>query len=178
MILAVPDRFTSSPQPLQEHMSSGAVRRGFASFHGPDTELPPLMATDVRTSVPVDGLVDTVDGLGDRARSVDAEEENWNTMLSTIAPDTRLPSASSSFASTAASLSFTGSNASSRAPSASSAATTITVPDDSGCDSDEVWHNIVHRINRGEEVPSEMWMHAGAPSDIARSIARTTRERL
>jgi len=184
MILAVPDRFTASPQPLQEHMSSGAVRAASVSTAGPemelprDMELPPLRRMGDRTIAAVDGPAETIDGLGDRARSVELEEESWSTMLSTIAPDTRLPSASSSFASTAASLSFSGSNHSSRAAYAFSAGTTITVPDDSGCDTEDVWRNISDRFHRGEDVPDEMWSAVGAPLPIASTMARTTRERL
>lgn len=58
-----------------------------------------------------------VDGLGDRDRSpIPTEDwpaaESWSPMRSTIAPDTTLPSADSSFTSAAASRSFTTSTAS------------------------------------------------------------------
>lgn len=183
MILPVPDRFTASPQPLQEHMSSGAVRALSASTAGPEMELPremelpPLRRMGNRTINLT--TAEMIDGLDDHARDMEAEEENWNAMLSTIAPDTRLPSASSSFASTAASLSFGGSNDSSRATSAFSYGTSITVPDDGHCDPADVWRNISDRFHRGEDVPDEMWMSVGAPLPVASTMARTTRrERL
>jgi hypothetical protein len=195
-ILNVPDRFMSSPQPMQEHMSSGAVRATSASSSsssGPETELPPLRRMGDRNvgdrspngrfirAYAIDEIIDEFhDGLGDRDRSVepDSAEENWNTMLSTIAPDERLPSVSSSFASDAVSRSFNSSNGSSRASSSFSAHTTITVPEDNGCDPEEVWRSIGDRFNRGEDVPDEMWVNAGVPLNTARILARSTRERL
>ncbi|TLD18978.1 gb [Venturia nashicola] len=53
-----------------------------------------------------------IDGLGDRELSVgpgDAEEEAWEVMQTTVAPDHTLPSADSSFTSAAASASFSAS---------------------------------------------------------------------
>lgn len=73
----------------------------------------------------------TVDGLGDRERSFSPETEEWDTMLHTIQPDNTLPSAGSSFASAAASRSFSNSQTSSRSGSinsAESARTHLTVP--------------------------------------------------
>ncbi|EKG21528.1 hypothetical protein MPH_01122 [Macrophomina phaseolina MS6] len=73
-----------------------------------------------------------IDGLGDRERSLSPPTDPWETMLTTITPDTQLPSADSSF--TAASASFSASNNSqdgsdsSRAESTSSPSTQITVP--------------------------------------------------
>jgi hypothetical protein len=208
-ILSVPERFTSSPQPMAvEMMSSGAVRAASTSSssanssNGPEMELPPLRRMRYRPHVIesrpwyrqtfAEDLPDELhDGLGDRDRSLEpdmdgpspqAEEENWSTMLSTIAPDDRLPSASSSFASDAASRSFSGggagSSTSSRAPSSFSAGTTITVPDDGGCDTEEVWRVIGDRLGRGEEVPDEQWVNAGVPANTARLLARSMRERL
>jgi hypothetical protein len=191
-ILSVPERFTSSPQPIQEHMSSGAVRAtstSSSSSSGPEMELPPLRrmgdrsVTDNPTGddFTVEEVIDEFnDGLGDRDRSVepDPAEENWNTMLSTIAPDERLPSVSSSFASDAAARSFNSSNTSSRAPSAFSARTSITVPDDNGCDPEEVWRSIGDRFSRGEDVPDDLWVNAGVPPSTARILARSMRERL
>ncbi|KAI9876426.1 MAG: hypothetical protein M1830_006529 [Pleopsidium flavum] len=63
-----------------------------------------------------------VDGLGDRERSFSPEDESWETLLTTIAPDEHLPSASSSFTSATASASSLSSN------SASSTNTLITAP--------------------------------------------------
>ncbi|MCJ1361573.1 hypothetical protein MMC16_000673 [Acarospora aff. strigata] len=51
-----------------------------------------------------------VDGLGDRERSFSPEDESWETLLTTIAPDEHLPSASSSFTSATASASSLSSN--------------------------------------------------------------------
>ena len=48
------------------------------------------------------------DGLGDRRRSL-SPEDTWETLLTTIAPDERLPSASSSFTSASASISTSAS---------------------------------------------------------------------
>lgn len=200
-ILSVPERFTTSPQPIQrEVMSSGAVRAAstssMGSSSGPEFELPPLRRMGDRNvadhtaddeiieAYTVEEVINEVhNGLGDRDRSVEpdtpAVEENWSTMLSTIAPDDRLPSASSSFASDAVSRSFSSSNNSSRAPSQLSAHTTITVPevDDNGCDQEEVWRSIGDRFNRGEDVPDEMWLNAGVPASTARILARSVRER-
>lgn len=51
----------------------------------------------------------TIDGLGDRQRSISPEDDplndTWETLLTTITPDVHLPSADSSFTSTAASAS-------------------------------------------------------------------------
>ncbi|KAI9848160.1 MAG: hypothetical protein M1837_000834 [Sclerophora amabilis] len=64
----------------------------------------------------------TVDGLGDRERSL-SPDDSWETLLMTIAPDQRLPSNDSSFTSATASASASslGSNPTSRS-------TPITVP--------------------------------------------------
>ena len=77
---------------------------------------------------------DHTDGLGDRRRSFSPEDENqWETLLTTITPDPRLPStansrlpstASSSFISEAASISNSNSNSN----SASSSDTLLTAP--------------------------------------------------
>lgn len=60
------------------------------------------------------GADGTVDGLGDRQRSPSPDGERdtdaWETLLSTITPDTNLPSNDSSFASTSASAPDTRSN--------------------------------------------------------------------
>ena len=52
----------------------------------------------------------TVDGLGDRRRSFSPENDSWETLLTTIAPDERLPSIHSSFTSATASASSLSSN--------------------------------------------------------------------
>ncbi|KAF2184369.1 hypothetical protein K469DRAFT_688838 [Zopfia rhizophila CBS 207.26] len=75
----------------------------------------------------------TLDGLGDRERSLSPVDDHWDTMLSTVAPDPLAPTADSSFTSAAASASFSNSHPSSRAGSsnsnsASSSRTHLTVP--------------------------------------------------
>ncbi|MCJ1412825.1 hypothetical protein MMC19_006924 [Ptychographa xylographoides] len=66
--------------------------------------------------------IDRADGLGDRRRSFSPEDNTWETLLTTITPDERLPSADSSFTSATASASSLSSN------SASSSATLLTAP--------------------------------------------------
>ncbi|KAF2635866.1 hypothetical protein P280DRAFT_473510 [Massarina eburnea CBS 473.64] len=80
----------------------------------------------------------TVDGLGDRERSLSPVTDHWVTdhwvpMFTSIAPDPLPPTADSSFTSAAASASFSNSNPSSRAGSsnsnsAASSRTHLTVP--------------------------------------------------
>ncbi|KAJ4365302.1 hypothetical protein N0V83_008922 [Neocucurbitaria cava] len=75
----------------------------------------------------------TLDGLGDRDRSVSPFDEHlpWDTFLSTVVPDPVGPTTESSFASAAAAASFSNSHPSSRAGSSNSAAssrTHLTVP--------------------------------------------------
>lgn len=88
----------------------------------------PLPASSLRESW---SPVSTVDGLGDRERSVSPYEEHlpWDTF---VVPDPVAPTAESSFASAAASASFSNSHPSSRAgssnTSASSSRTHLTVP--------------------------------------------------
>ncbi|KIW05269.1 uncharacterized protein PV09_03801 [Verruconis gallopava] len=196
-IISVPGRFTSSPQPIQDTMSSSTARVSLPSssrLSVPEMERRTLRRmsdgniddhsperTVIEAYTVEEAIEDFHDGLGDRNRSVEpdeAEEESWNTMLATIAPDDRLPSASSSFASDAASRSFSSSNSSSRAPSAFSSGTTVTVPEDNGCDTEEIWRTIGERFNRGEDVPDELWVNAGVPISTARVLARSMRERL
>ncbi|KAF2142363.1 uncharacterized protein K452DRAFT_297667 [Aplosporella prunicola CBS 121167] len=91
----------------------------------------PLPASSLRES-----WSPAIDGLGDRDRSVSPpNSDHWDTMLSTIAPDERLPTADSSFTSAAASASFSASNStvepgsgSDRSASAGSSHTNLTVP--------------------------------------------------
>lgn len=94
----------------------------------------------------------TLDGLGDRERSISPVDDHWDTMLSTVAPDPLAPTAESSFASAAASASFSNSHPSSRAGSsnsnsASSSRTHLTVP------------------SRRHSPPSELFMRACDTSD-------------
>ncbi|KAF2278084.1 uncharacterized protein EI97DRAFT_500281 [Westerdykella ornata] len=89
---------------------------------------PPLPSSSLRESW---SPATSVDGLGDRERSVSPVADHWDTFLSTVAPDPLAPSADSSFTSAAASASFSNSNPSSRAGSsnsASSSRTHLTVP--------------------------------------------------
>lgn len=85
-------------------------------------ELPPLH----RMSPPMPDIIratrsqSSVDGLGDRERSFSPEGDRWETMLTTIQPDERVPSTHSSF--TTASASSLSSN------SASSYGTLVTAP--------------------------------------------------
>ena len=53
---------------------------------------------------------DSLDGLGDRERSFSPDEDQWQTMLTTIQPDERVPSQHSSFTSASASFSSLSSN--------------------------------------------------------------------
>lgn len=109
-----------------------------------DTDFPPLRRMGRRTiadgPLPASSLREswspatTVDGLGDRERSYSPgdDHDTWDTMLTTIAPDTMLPSADSSFTSAAASASFSNSHPSSTSGSstnsANSSRTHLTVP--------------------------------------------------
>ncbi|KAL6707942.1 hypothetical protein ACN47E_003616 [Coniothyrium glycines] len=90
----------------------------------------PLPSSSLRESW---SPVSTVDGLGDRERSVSPLDEHlpWDTFLTTVVPDPVAPTAESSFASAAASASFSNSHHSSRAGSSNSATssrTHLTIP--------------------------------------------------
>jgi hypothetical protein len=90
----------------------------------------PLPASSLRESW---SPVATLDGLGDRNRSVSPFDDQlqWDSFLTTVVDDPVAPTAGSSFASAAASASVTNSHPSSRAGSANSAAssqTHLTVP--------------------------------------------------
>ncbi|MCJ1454993.1 hypothetical protein MMC28_005346 [Mycoblastus sanguinarius] len=63
-----------------------------------------------------------LDGLGDRERSISPDDDEWETMLTTIRPDERVPSTHSSFTSATASASSLSSNP------ASSHGTAVTAP--------------------------------------------------
>ena len=77
------------------------------------SELPPLRRmgrrqrspTEIRTSSPPPRHQSHVDGLGDRRRSFSSEDDQWDTLLTTITPDDRVPSVHSSFTSATASAS-------------------------------------------------------------------------
>lgn len=66
-----------------------------------------------------------LDGLGDRQRSFSPEDDSWNTLLTTMTPDERLPSVQSSFLSTTTTASSLYSNA------ASSYGISVTAPSSS-----------------------------------------------
>lgn len=66
-----------------------------------------------------------LDGLGDRERSFSPDDDQWETMLTTIQPDERVPSAHSSFTSATASSSSLSSN------TVSSYGTLVTAPSNS-----------------------------------------------
>ena len=68
----------------------------------------------------------TVDGLGDRSRSFSPEEDAWDTLLSTMTPDERMPSLHSSFTSATASASAASSLAGNSATN--SYGTRVTAP--------------------------------------------------
>ncbi|KAH9881334.1 hypothetical protein IAQ61_000058 [Plenodomus lingam] len=77
--------------------------------------------------------VSTLDGLGDRDRSISPLDDHppWHAFLGSVVPDPVAPTAESSFASAAASASFSNSHPSSRAGSSNSATssqTHLTVP--------------------------------------------------
>ncbi|MCJ1315336.1 hypothetical protein MMC15_000653 [Xylographa vitiligo] len=113
----------NSRRARQSHLTS--LREAYADGHPPlrrNRHRTPYNALDDR-GLPV--LVDHADGLGDRRRSFSPEENTWETLLTTITPDDRLPSAESSFTSASASASSLSSN------SASSSATLLTAPSSS-----------------------------------------------
>ena len=66
---------------------------------------------------------DALDGLGDRQRSYSPDDDTWETMLTTIPPDERVPSANSSFTTASASANSRSSNS-----ATSSYGTLVTVP--------------------------------------------------
>ena len=82
------------------------------------SDLPPLRRMRAAPGQPQSHI----DGLGDRERSFSPDDDQWETMLTTIQPDERVPSAHSSFRSATATASSLSSN------SASSAGTIITAP--------------------------------------------------
>ena len=99
-----------------------------------------------------DGQSTSIDGLGDRNRSLSPEGDNaWDTLLSTVTPDPQPPSVGSSFASGTASVSA----ALSQDATTGSTATPLTMPDttdgpsqeqacESGCENSDI-------DNEGEE---------------------------
>jgi hypothetical protein len=91
----------------------------------------PLPASSLRESW---SPASTVNGLGDRDRSLSPVADHWDHMLSSIAPDPLPPTAESSFTSAAASASFSNNSqpssrtGSSNSNTASSSHTNLTIP--------------------------------------------------
>ncbi|KAL8795700.1 MAG: hypothetical protein Q9195_001938 [Heterodermia aff. obscurata] len=93
--------------------ASRAWREMDPSAYDTLSEFPPLRRmgrrqrspTAIRTSSPPPRHQSHVDGLGDRRRSFSSEGDGWDTLLTTITPDERVPSVHSSFTSATASAS-------------------------------------------------------------------------
>ena len=103
-------------------------------------ELPPLRRMGRRLDVPSPithaqrtRIQSHVDGLGDRRRSFSPDDDAWDTLLTTITPDERVPSVHSSF--TSATASASASNAPNPA-SANSYSTLATLPPSLAMNSD------------------------------------------
>ncbi len=90
-----------------------------------------------------------IDGLGDRRRSFSPEDDSWETLLTTITPDERLPSVHSSFTSATASASSLSSN------SASSYGTLVTAPS-STTDILDVYPTICDNTDSGDSDSDDM----------------------
>ena len=95
------------------------------------------------------------DGLGDRERSFSPDDDQWETMLTTIPPDARVPSANSSFTSaTAASASPSSNPTSSHGTMVTAPSTNTEVEvcpaeyDDSGDDSIDAFDMQVAQVER------------------------------
>ncbi|MCJ1298114.1 hypothetical protein MMC08_000903 [Hypocenomyce scalaris] len=121
----------SSENSYRLHSSSNGLDDTSRIRGGDLDELPPLRRMGNRSIHDTSyerhdpRLRHPVDGLGDRRRSFSPDDDTWETLLTTITPDERLPSAHSSFTSTTASASSLSSN------SASSSATLLTAPSSS-----------------------------------------------
>ena len=141
-----PESASARTQSITPRPAPGIVDE-FLPLHrtsrGPVVDAPlPTMSE----SAPWSPSIESFDGLGDRSRSFTPESDHWETMLTTIAPDTHLPSADSSFTSAAASASFSTSrshSADSLSQSASTSRTSLTVPSERerefelACETDE-----------------------------------------
>jgi len=111
-----------------------------AQSHGtatPSDGFPPLERQSLRfpdeISI-VSRSFDTIDGLGDRRRSPSPEDNAWETLLTTITPDERLPSVSSSFTSSSASESFSANTSTSTSLTSSSTTGPVIVTATYVCD--------------------------------------------
>ncbi|KAK0670816.1 hypothetical protein QBC41DRAFT_66201 [Cercophora samala] len=84
------------------------------------------------------GLGTSIDGLGDRSRSLSPDGDNaWETLLTTIAPDPQPPSVGSSFASATASAAATQSTVAASSRTSFTNPETIDVEPASGCDNSD-----------------------------------------
>ncbi|PVI07972.1 hypothetical protein DM02DRAFT_237679 [Periconia macrospinosa] len=129
------DRSTyRSRSPWDSLRADGSDRRPRIMLRSGRRNMPdgPLPSSSLRESW---SPTTTVDGLGDRDRSLTPVEESshWEPFLNGVVPDPLAPTADSSFTSAAASASFSNSQPSSRASSsnsnsASSSRTHITIP--------------------------------------------------
>lgn len=70
---------------------------------------------------------ESLDGLGDRRQSLSSEDDSWETLLTTMTPDERLPSTHSSFTSATAVTSSSSSNTASSYGSQTTAPSTFNV---------------------------------------------------
>ena len=100
-------------------------RAGYVNDHPPLRRNRHRIDYDYETDHAPAMTINHADGLGDRRRSFSPEEATWETLLTTIAPDERLPSTDSSFTSVTVSASSRSSN------SLLSSATLLTAPSSS-----------------------------------------------
>lgn len=141
----------SSPASHRLHSSSQALDDDASRLRGGDLdELPPLRRMGNRSyhdpfyESHDPSIRHPLDGLGDRRRSFSPDDDTWETLLTTIAPDEHLPSAHSSFTSATASASSLSSN------SASSSATVLTAPSLSSAESFDVYPTICENSDSEE----------------------------
>lgn len=188
----------SSPNPHRLHLSSHGLDDASRLRGGDLDELPPLRRMrhrnfhdsfyerqDSRPRHPVDGL-------GDRRRSFSPDDDAWETLLTTIAPDERLPSAHSSF--TSATASASASSLSSN--SASSSSTILTAPSSSSAESFDAYpticdnsdseesdtgdehYAILQASRRDDQRSRDLSRYPGNSHDIIRGAARQIDNRL
>lgn len=146
----------------------------------------PLTLSQLRVPSPPVRTTNTVSsagGLGDRTRSAtpDQDVSSWDTMTMTMAPDAQLPSTDSSFTSAAAAASFsapaTDSSSMTSSNSVNSSRTSLTVPDDSACDSDDnselpIATRSVRRVASFEDAVSPSSLYQDSAIDFVRSFNR------
>ena len=114
-----------------------------------------------------------MNGLGDRDRSL--SPEGWDTLSATLTPDPQPPSASSSFASTAASHNAgTSTNTSMSGPPAG-ASSAPEPPCDSGCeDSDSEEDGLFSNIGLGRSAIRTSAISGGPPRPTERTLSRSS----